>query len=239
MLGLGALSLAVVFAGTATAGTITYNSTLAIPTGGTSSVYFGTGNSDGAWTVDTESNGIELALRGAIRYQGPITPNGTPDSNYIAPSGTSNKNAAYWNFEYSIDLNPTGSGSTLDFSQVTETLTVQDLTDPTRSILTFNPVGNGVDGPSDDAKVGNIAAQNSENIKFFNSILANPFNLNANDTYQISLSVSNVNGAPLAFDSITVSATAPEPSSWLLLAAGAATCGMMLHRRKRLNGFNS
>ena len=218
----GAAVLCLAFAGMAAAGTVSYNSTIQVPTGGTTSVYFGTGNTDGAWTVDNETDGIEIALRGAIRTSGPVTPTGTPQDTYIVPVGASGINLAFWDVEYSIDLDPTGSGSTLDFTKVTQSITVTDLTDPTRSVLVFNPVGNGVNGPADDAKVGNIAAQNSENPAFANPYLANPFNLNAQDTYQVTLAVFDLSAHQLASDTIDVEAVAPEPSTWLLLLAGSS-----------------
>src|SRR5262245_32478337 len=75
----------------------------------------GTGTVDGHFTVDRESGGVELGLRAAIRFVGPITPSGNV---YIAPVSAPGSTLALWNFEYSYD-----PGS---FAHTLTTLTITD-----------------------------------------------------------------------------------------------------------------
>jgi hypothetical protein len=56
----------------------------------------GTGTVDGHFTADQEANDVELGLRAAIRFVGPLTPSGTTYSAPVSPSGDT---LALWNFE--------------------------------------------------------------------------------------------------------------------------------------------
>ena len=59
----------------------------------------GSGTVNGGFTVD-RVDGVEIGLRAAIRFVGPISPVGNV---YTAPAGTSGGTVALWNFEFSID----------------------------------------------------------------------------------------------------------------------------------------
>ena len=59
----------------------------------------GSGTVNGHFTVDTENDGVELGLRAAVRFVGPITPTGNV---YQAQAGTA-LGRALWNFEFSVN----------------------------------------------------------------------------------------------------------------------------------------
>jgi len=210
-------------------------------------VYFGTGNSNGGFTTDTE-NGVELGLRADTRYGATID---SSTDTYTVTTGTAS-GGALWDWVYSIDLQPTGPNSGLNLSGIVASMTI---TDGTQTLL-FNPIAavSGYNGTTisigDDSEVGPLgvttgtntipntqattawAAQNAENISFF----APAFNPNALDTYTITLNVADNttdlnNSVFLASDTIVVDAVAPEPTTLILLPAGALALFMMRRRR--------
>ncbi|GAB1621546.1 hypothetical protein AAOGI_15960 [Agarivorans albus] len=92
----------------------------------TNDVIFGSGNANGAFTVDRQ-NGIELGLRAKLRFDEFNNPqnifNSNGDGTYqfdnIAPPtgfgfAPGSLATAIWNFEWSINSNFDGSGGTLD-----------------------------------------------------------------------------------------------------------------------------
>ena len=75
----------------------------------TPGVYYGSGNGNGFWTVDT-ANGIELGLRGHLRYQGVYNSGGDGTYSFNDATGTASK----WNYDFSINA---GSNKTVsDFT---------------------------------------------------------------------------------------------------------------------------
>lgn len=88
----------------------------------TNEVIFGSGNANGAFTVD-RSNGVELGLRTKLRFDGANQPQNTFNSNgdgtynFAAgqPAGAGfgfapgSSSTATWNFEWSINSNADGS----------------------------------------------------------------------------------------------------------------------------------
>lgn len=172
----------------------------------------GTGTVDGHFTVDRE-NGVELGLRAAIRFVGPITPSGNI---YVAPVSTPGSTLALWNFEYSYD--PGSSSGTTTYITITDSLG--------HSFLNFP-----LDLFSDNTHAG-TASQNSENIGFF------PFSLGSFDPtaaaiYSIDLTTKDSQGATLASVDIQVNVGAvPEPSTWALMLLGFAGIGFMAYRRR-------
>ena len=89
----------------------------------TSDVIFGSGNANGSFTVDRQ-NGIDLGLRGKLRFdtnnqpQNIFNSNGDGTFNFaagIAPGGFGfAPNAPVWNFEFSINSNFDGNGANQD-----------------------------------------------------------------------------------------------------------------------------
>lgn len=71
----------------------------------TPDVIFGSGNANGAWTVETAGN-TELGLRAKVRGANVFNSNG--DGSYNHESGFSSGTAAKWNFEFSINLKADG-----------------------------------------------------------------------------------------------------------------------------------
>lgn len=226
--GLWALAVGTALAafGSATMAGITYDAILATPPGW----YNGTSpNPNGGFTVDTESNGIEVGLRAKLR-QNPNVINSSTNV-YQVPAGpeTSAPTRAAWNYEFSINLGK--SGYTLADIQ-DSTLTIQDITTngtaQTVNLLTYWSDNTGYNGSTTDAKaqLTDIGAQNSENPAFVGTSgfpLQGTYNEFAPDTYRFTLLVKNDNNndAVLATDSIDVT-VAPLPSS---LWAGIALMG--------------
>jgi hypothetical protein len=212
---------------------VTYDATLVSPstTSTDPGYYNGSGNSSSHFTVDTE-NGIELGLGTVLRHIGPVTPTPTTGNVYDVPTGTAGGTAT-WNFEFSIDLRPSGVGA-LNLSDVTASLSLHDLGNG--STGSFDPLtlpDNAGWGPAGEntATGANLAtdwgAQNSENLSFagiafvLNDALFDP---NANDTYDFTLTLSNEAGQQLGSVSEEVvagtGAPVPEPPTWAILGIG-------------------
>ncbi|MBR0723811.1 PEP-CTERM sorting domain-containing protein [Bradyrhizobium manausense] len=171
----------------------------------------GTGTVDGHFTVDQE-NGVELGLRAAIRFIGPITPSGNV---YVAPQSTIGSTLALWNFEYSYD--PGANAGTTTTISVTDHLG-HTLAFPLDLIL-------------DNTHVG-TASQNSENIGFFTTP-GGPFDPTIPAIYSIDLLTTDSNGARLASVDIQVNVGAvPEPSTWAMMILGFCGLGFMGYRRR-------
>jgi hypothetical protein len=227
-----AVGTAIAAFGSATmAGNISYDASLASPPGW----YNGTGNPNGGFTIDNESNGIEVGLRAKLR-QNPNVINSSTNV-YQVPAGPQPgaPTRAAWNYEFSINLG--SSGFTLADIQHS-TLTITDITTggtpQTVNLLTYW---------SDNSTYSNgnavVGAQNSQNPAFTGATgfpLQGTYNEFAPDTYEFTLKVKNDNNndAVLAQDTIDVT-VAPVPSS---LWAGIALMGGLgiVVATKRLRG---
>jgi hypothetical protein len=177
----------------------------------------GSGTSNGAFTLDQETGGIELGLRASIRGGGggPVTPGAGTDI-YNVPGGTKG-GLALWNYDFSI--NPG------DLTNFTAKLTITG--DGQSSSL--NPLAFG-----DNATNSLGAKQNSENMGFglfggFN------FNPNVDTTYTFDLTLTNAAGQVVSTDEIQVSV--PEPSTWAMMIIGFFGLGLMAYRRKETPRF--
>ncbi len=187
-------------------------------------VFFGSGNSNGDWAVDTEGN-IQLGLRGALRQQGPSPSDSSglygpfPIGRQTAP--TANPNRAAWNYEFSIDTGAEALSSYLfqlcaTFGGTTECV---------------DPLG-GAFG-ADNAIQGN-AAQNSKQILFSDSPLSGIYNINASGIYSFTLSAydGNDTGLTAALAQTAIDVAVPEPATLSLLGFGMAGFGFMRRRAK-------
>ncbi len=117
-------------AGALTAGMMVFSfAAFAAPVGGTGNVtpdvIFGSGNANGSFT-GTQANGIELGLRGKVRFNDANDPENTfnydGDRTYNFQAGNpspgfdfniDNPQTANWNFEWSINSNFDGNGGVL------------------------------------------------------------------------------------------------------------------------------
>lgn len=197
----------------------------------TPDVIFGSGNANGSWTGE-HINGIEVGLRGKLRYDGAGQPqnifNYDGDRTYtfdptssLIPAGRS-----VFNFEYAVNVDTDGSGDVLsDYTYLFEF----DL-DPTAGI-SFSPFSGDIITLKTDNAVGNNStgngggtvdianyasllttnnvAQNSLNRGFGFSGILDPA---TNGIFTYNLSVLDQAGAVLASSSIDV-VVGPTPVS--------------------------
>lgn len=188
-------------------------------------VYFGSGN--GAlpqeFTVNTQ-NGIEVALRAHLSPNlgtaGPVPAQLVPMGNtYFVPLGDT------FNFDYSVD--PSVTKSQVSLASVTTSLTIKNLL--TNASFTFDPSSPIFgDATSSQAPGG---YQNSEKVSF--GFLDLGYNPNLNDTYSVTMSLTNVPGAGTLSDQIFVEigSGVPEPATWAMMILGFAGLGFMAYRR--------
>jgi len=226
-------AIAAALAGSANATTV-YDTSLASP-----GVYFGDGNSgtNFGWTVNTVG-GVELGLTTIQAYVGALHP--TVNNVYNVPTGNAgpaHTNRAYWNFDFSVNMLGTG----LTIGDVTATGTVQNLGNGTQ--ITGNPLlafpdtqGYGAGGRDSPYTATDYAFQNSENLVFgqFAPLL---FDENLNDTYLITLALSDQSGVIGSVSEYVVVGTGatPLPATLPLFASGLGVIGLLARRRKQKN----
>lgn len=207
----------------------------------TPTVIYGAGNANGGWTIDSQ-NGVQVGLRTHVREPSPLNVfNSNGNGTYSYQSGTVN-GMAYWNYDFSVNLNETGTGSNINFGDVTVKLGID--TDPgagqtftyLNPLTSFSDNAYGTDstanGGGDDSATANAdfgvnqgyyVMQNSENFAWTG--------LDATfgpATWGFVLSVTdNSTGALLAQTNMSVLIDGgaglppvPEPSTILLLGAG-------------------
>jgi hypothetical protein len=207
---------------------VTYDAALASP-----GVYFGTGNTNSGFTVDTAGS-IEVGLSATTRFVGPLTPVG--DTYYVPLGDTTapGQSGSAWGVDLSINLNLPGGSLTLN--QITASLTVTDVTagqtyGPTSilALLESNspPNSSFCYGATADVGCANAATDTAIQNSLPGNLLTNfgdlSFNDNANDTYIVTLTVSDTSSHVLASDTIVVAA--PEPGS--LAIFGTALLGLL------------
>ena len=170
----------------------------------------GSGTTNDHFTVDTETNGVELGLRASLRFAGSITPTGDL---YTVPAGTGSPNRALWNFDFSVNR-----------GLYTNTHSVLTITGPGGS-STYN-----LQLIPDNTPGGGPLYQNSENLGF--AFLGGPINFDPNATglYTFDLALFSSENVQLGDVSIQVNAI-PEASTWAMLILGFAGIGFMAYRR--------
>ena len=216
----------------------------------TSNAIFGSGNGNGSWTIET-ANGVEVGLRSKVRFAGLYNSNG--DGSYNHEAGISSGSAAKWNFEFSINVDPS-STSGLTLSDFHVNLSID--TDPTegQNWVTFNPFAAWYDNSFGDSSTGQGAgveaadfagqtsllgiwslAQNSQNIGWTGL----GFDVHADATYDFKLSATQVTGAPGAETQMRVivgkgGAAVPDGGATFALAGLTllGLCGLRRRLRK-------
>ncbi len=124
IVGLPQVALCFVLAATLVAMLPTSSQALSFDQNVTPDVIFGSGNTNGSWTVD-RNNGIEVGLRGKLRHNASGAPENTFNSNgdgtYSFSAGvapTQSSPTAVWSFEWSVNTDYLGSSGAklLDYS---------------------------------------------------------------------------------------------------------------------------
>jgi hypothetical protein len=182
-------------------------------------VYYGLGNSNGHFTVDTE-NGVEVGLRAHIYQQDATSPVGALYSFALGNS---------LSFDWSV--NPNVGGNQVDLTGVSALLTIHDFANnntqsfPADFFLLGNATNPGAPG----------GYQNSERLAF--GFVDSAYNMNQNNTFSVNLTLS---GVPTA-GTISVTETiqqgsgfaVPEPATWAMMLLGFGGVGAALRRTRR------
>jgi len=185
----------------------------------TPGVYFGTGNSNGNWTISTES-GVELALRAKNR-QTLATIDGSSGT-YFAETGLcltcTGAPKAMWSYEFSVNSgNVSGLTYRLGIDHDPSAAINYAVVDP-QTYWADNAIAPGAF----------IGFQNSENVRFGDTP-GGIFNVNTPGNYSFKLEAWN--GATMVNSTTMNVQVVPEPETFALMFAGLGALGLALRRR--------
>lgn len=207
-------------------------------------VYFGDGNPNGNWNIDTANN-IEVALRAKNRSNAasPVLIDGADGVYYVQPGfcaavncgGSGNR--AFWNYEFSINVRAdgTGTGKVNDFFIQLEVDTNPSMA---TSFVLLNVLSNWTDNEywdgTDERKGLADATQNEYGVQQS----ANPAFANSGfgfvpgaGLYDLRLSVFTAPGGQLLASTDVQISVIPEPGS--LALTGLALFGLAAARRRK------
>lgn len=207
-IGIFAVAAAIVAAGSAVPAmaAVTYDANLASP-----GVYYGSGNVNGAFTVNTQS-GVEMGIRGHVYQQNPGTPVG---------------NLYSFNLGETISFDWSFNPGQTTLTGVSNSMTITNV--GTGATFVFDPSTWPDNAHSASAPGG---YQNSWRLSF--GFLGLGYNSNTNATYTVSWNFSSAQTGAMN-DTIVLKQGAgavPEPASWALMVAGIAAVGASMRRRK-------
>lgn len=204
----------------------------------TPEVIFGSGNANGFFTTDRQ-NGIELGIRGKLRFDENGQPAGVYNSNgdgsYTFRASAApgrDQGTADWNFDWSINSDFDNSSS-LDLADLTYEFGLDGDPGPGTDFLTFDPITYPGAGPAPDHAIGdnatpngggtvatdpanydvlinsNSVAQNSWRYAFFPNGPLANFNAKLEGTYDIYLAAFD-NGVEVARTTVQIIMVKPD-----------------------------
>lgn len=220
--------------------------TLASNANVTPDAIWGNGNVNGGYQVFTNNTGLELGLRARVRYPSPNATTNVSGNTYTHQAGLAGPglNRAFWNFDYSINTNADGTGSSFGASGLTFRIAIDS--DPSAAVNVYgsfdpltwgdtsfgtNSTGNGQGLEFPSAPAGDNVAQNSLNYGFIPGLQAatNGF---TNGQYTITLSAFDSSNMLVGASTIVVNAI-PEPTAALFGALLTTGLGATIARRRR------
>ena len=182
-------------------------------------VYFGTGNHNGHFTVDTDA-GIEVALRAHVYQQDATSPVGAL---YAFNLGD------VVSFDWSInpDVGQAGVPTPVAFSNAI--ITIHDFANNNTQVIpgvfpdfnTTTPLAPG-------------AYQNSERLSF--GFIDALYNANQNNTFSVNLTLIGPNSQTISVTEVIqqgAGVAVPEPATWALMILGFGGAGAALRSRRR------
>ena len=154
------------------------NAAIAYDQNVTPDIIFGSGNINGSFTVD-QGSGVELGLRGKLRYDASGLPQNTFNSNgdgtYTFDAGvapTQSSPTAVWSFEWSINSNFDGTGGNLN--TLTYVLGIDSNPGIGTSWTTFDPINGGVlDNAMGTNSTGNGGGTSTTDATTYANLIAN------------------------------------------------------------------
>ena len=169
----------------------------------TPDVIFGSGNANGGFTVD-RANGIELGLRGKLRFDAANQPqnifNSNGDGTYSfdnlqAPSGFSfaqpPTTTPIWNFEWSINTNFDDSAAGRNLNDLVYILGIDFDPSPATNFLSFDPINQSLaDHAIGDNSTGNAGGSKAANATEYGTLI------DSNNVAQNSWNMEFFNNAP-------------------------------------------